>query len=260
MAYSTLLKFRWAKADASARFKGTGGIRDYLVKRWETYAPDETERVLWDIAVFEAFLRPNLATEKEISHQGFPVRVWTEADIPGMQADYWDATQKVVVPETVNEPVKPRVYIDSDTANGIDAPYAIFRALVAPEFNVGGLSSMGWTGKSGFTDGAKQSQQITRKSYPDDTDGWVSTRRDLDRIPKKDPVASPAARIHVKANETPTGPEIQVSCRRIQRGSALVDGPGIKTKWRLVWDTITRWKNFTQRNQLPGRSKAAVCP
>ena len=93
MAYSTLLKFRWAKADASAHFKGTGGIRDYLVRRWETYAPDETERVLWDIAVFEAFLRPNLATEKKISHQSFPVRVWTEADIPGMQADYWDATK-----------------------------------------------------------------------------------------------------------------------------------------------------------------------
>ena len=93
MAANSIARYLWPKADVDKHFKGQGGIRDYLVKRWETYAPNDSQRVLCDTAVFEAFLHPNLATEKEITHKGFRIRVWTDVDTPGMQADYWAATQ-----------------------------------------------------------------------------------------------------------------------------------------------------------------------
>jgi inosine-uridine nucleoside N-ribohydrolase len=93
MAASTLRDFNWAKADVDAHLKGQGGIRDYLVKRWETWAPTSPQRILWDIAVFEAFLRPQSATLKEIVQDGFTIRVWTGVDKEAMQADYWAATK-----------------------------------------------------------------------------------------------------------------------------------------------------------------------
>jgi|GEM_PF-2854003 len=93
MVNSTLRHFQWSKADVDAHFKGQGGIRDYLVKRWDAYCPDDPQRTLWDIAVFEAILRPGLAILSEVVHNGSRIHVWTQVDVKGMQADYWDATK-----------------------------------------------------------------------------------------------------------------------------------------------------------------------
>jgi len=92
MPASTLLGFRWTKVDVDRRFKGKGGLPDYLVRRWETWAPDSDHRILWDIAIFEAFLRPDLARSVEIVHERNTIRVWTSVDEKAMQADYWAAT------------------------------------------------------------------------------------------------------------------------------------------------------------------------
>ena len=92
MPASVLRGFRWAKADVDKHFKGRGGVRDYLVRRWEAFAPKDAHRILWDIAVFEAYLHPKLATSTEVTHGGATVRVWTEVNVEGMQADYRAAT------------------------------------------------------------------------------------------------------------------------------------------------------------------------
>lgn len=92
MPASALWRFQWSKAETDAHFKGKGGIKDYLVRRWESYAPNAAERTQWDIAIFEAFLRPNLATLSKGVHDGARFHVWTGVDIPGMKADYWEAT------------------------------------------------------------------------------------------------------------------------------------------------------------------------
>jgi inosine-uridine nucleoside N-ribohydrolase len=92
MPNSTLRRFQWSKADVDAHFKGKGGIRDYLVKRWEAVAPNDPQHTQWDIAVFEAFLRPNLATLTEAVVDGAKLHLWTQVDVKGMQADYWNAT------------------------------------------------------------------------------------------------------------------------------------------------------------------------
>lgn len=93
MVNSTLRHFQWTKAEVDAHFKGKGEIRNYLVKRWETYCPNDPQRTLWDIAVFEAFLRPKLATLTEIVHEGRKIHLWTGVDIPAMKADYWEGTK-----------------------------------------------------------------------------------------------------------------------------------------------------------------------
>ncbi|SIO16847.1 hypothetical protein SAMN05444166_2798 [Singulisphaera sp. GP187] len=69
------------------------GVPDYLIKRWEAYSPNDAQRTVWDIAVFEAYLRPKLATETQVVQDGVTIHVWTAVDIPGMKADYWAATK-----------------------------------------------------------------------------------------------------------------------------------------------------------------------
>lgn len=96
MQNTALGDFVWSKAEVDAHFKGKGGVPDYLVKRWETHCPKDTRRILWDIAVFEAVLRPELATQQEIEHEGAKIHVWTAVDLPGMKADYWKATEASV--------------------------------------------------------------------------------------------------------------------------------------------------------------------
>jgi len=93
MPNTTTGPFLWAKADVDAHFKGRGGVPDYLVQRWESHAPNDKQRVLWDIAVFEAILRPELATRSEIVQDGNRIGVWTKIDIERMRADYWAATK-----------------------------------------------------------------------------------------------------------------------------------------------------------------------
>ncbi|WP_406699535.1 SGNH/GDSL hydrolase family protein [Singulisphaera sp. Ch08] len=113
MVNSTLGQFQWSKAEVDAHFKGKGGVRDFQVKRWESHAPNDRNRTLWDIAVFEAVLRPELATLTEVVHDGSKLHVWTHVDVKGMQADYWEATKATEpTPATGAVSAKPQVSTD----------------------------------------------------------------------------------------------------------------------------------------------------
>jgi inosine-uridine nucleoside N-ribohydrolase len=61
------------------------------------------------------------------------------------------------------ESSKPHVYIDTDTANEVDDPFAIYRALVAPEFHVVGLSSAGWANPASFGANTRKSQKMNEE-------------------------------------------------------------------------------------------------
>lgn len=93
MPNTTLRHFQWLKSDVDTHFKGREGVRDSLVKRWESYAPNDAQRTLWDIAVFEAYLHPKLATLTEVVQDGYKLHIWTSVDVNAMQADYWTATK-----------------------------------------------------------------------------------------------------------------------------------------------------------------------
>ncbi len=93
MVNTSMQKFHWKKKDVIAHFKDKGGVPEYLVNRWQEHCPNSSQRILWDIAVFEAVLRPQLATLTEITQEGSRIQVWTHIDVQGMQADYWEATK-----------------------------------------------------------------------------------------------------------------------------------------------------------------------
>ncbi|MES2466890.1 MAG: SGNH/GDSL hydrolase family protein [Verrucomicrobiota bacterium] len=247
MPSSTLRQFQWSKADADTHLKGKGGVRDYLVKRWESYAPNSTEHTQWDIAVFEAFLRPQLATLSKGVHDDARFQIWTGVDIPGMKADYWaaSAAHQTETPKSAAagtggaaKPESPKleVYIDTDTANEVDDPFAIYRALLAPEFNVVGLSSAGWGEPKDFETNARSSQKMNEELL-----GLLNLG---DRLPHPlgalnpmpaaaTPVDSPAARdLIAKAKAVPEGRKLQVFVLGAYTNvaSALLLEPGIKDR------------------------------
>ncbi|WP_197355661.1 nucleoside hydrolase [Aureliella helgolandensis] len=95
------------KKDVDAHFKGRGGVWDLMVDRWETFSrtAGKPSKVMWDVALIEAVLRPKLATPvvvgAPIIHDAqnvaqFPdnprrVKVFEAIDSQGMARDFWDA-------------------------------------------------------------------------------------------------------------------------------------------------------------------------
>ena len=114
---SGMLKMR--KTDAEGHLAGRGGIHDYLLRRWETVAPQGQLWTMWDIALVEAILRPDLATAQTVGAptvhgvqevEQYPdnprrVTVWVDINVGGMLVDFWRALDQHAVSTAVSEQV-----------------------------------------------------------------------------------------------------------------------------------------------------------
>ncbi|CAH1000974.1 hypothetical protein LEM8419_01978 [Neolewinella maritima] len=94
MPISTAVQYTWQRDSTFARLDRSGPIGQYLKRRWETNATEDRERVMWDVAALQAFLRPDQATEIEVTTppENVQRRVWmyTDIDEDAMQRDYWN--------------------------------------------------------------------------------------------------------------------------------------------------------------------------
>jgi len=96
-------QLKMAKADAECHLKGRGGIHDFLLNRWNTFRPEREVWTMWDMAMVEAILRPELATTQTTGApivrgirqvEQFPdnprrVTVWVDIDAQKMLGDFW---------------------------------------------------------------------------------------------------------------------------------------------------------------------------
>lgn len=101
-------RLKIAKADAENHLLGRGGIHDYLLKRWNTFRPERELWTMWDIALVEAILRPELATVQTTGApivrgirqvEQFPdnprrITVWADIDETRMLEDFWQVLDK----------------------------------------------------------------------------------------------------------------------------------------------------------------------
>ncbi len=111
-ARSVSVEMRLTKSDVDEHLKGKGGVWDLLVDRWETFprTANQKAKVMWDVALIEAVLRPKLATPvvvgAPISHDAqtveqFPdnkrrVTVFEAIDSDGMARDFWEAVDATI--------------------------------------------------------------------------------------------------------------------------------------------------------------------
>lgn len=112
-ARSVSIEMKLSKRDVDEHMKGKGGVWDLLVDRWETFprTAKSKEKVMWDIALVEALLRPSLATKQVVGapiiHDAsnvdqYPenprkVTVFEAIDAEGMRDDFWNAVDLAIM-------------------------------------------------------------------------------------------------------------------------------------------------------------------
>ena len=94
MPTTTAVQYTWQRDSTFARLDRSGPIGEYLERRWQTNATEDSARVMWDVAALQAFLKPGQATEIEVDTppENTPRKVWmyTDIDEEAMQRDFWD--------------------------------------------------------------------------------------------------------------------------------------------------------------------------
>ena len=100
MTASTSKDLIFDKKEVDLQFKGKGGIRDYLVNRWETYDrfwqksdPKKLKWTMWDVAIIEALANPKLAKKTEVitPHDNLrrKIMAYTSINATEMKNYYW---------------------------------------------------------------------------------------------------------------------------------------------------------------------------
>ena len=100
------------KAEVNQHLLGKGEVWDLLVHRWETFprTAKSESKVMWDVALIEAYLRPDLATPVVVGApivrdaktvEQFPnnprrVTVYEAIDVEGMRVDFWKAIDAAI--------------------------------------------------------------------------------------------------------------------------------------------------------------------
>jgi purine nucleosidase len=118
-ARSVSVEMRLSKNDVDEHLKGKGGVWDLLVDRWETFprTANQKVKVMWDVALIEAVLRPELTTPVVVGAprildaqtvEQYPdnkrrVKVFEAIDSEGMAGDFWSAIDAAIANE---EPVE----------------------------------------------------------------------------------------------------------------------------------------------------------
>jgi len=97
MPVNILLDFTFSQAAVMERLAGQGGVWDVLAARWLSHSPDSTSWIMWDVALIEALLRPELATQGRFTtppeNAQRTIHVYTSVDEAAMRADWWRAAR-----------------------------------------------------------------------------------------------------------------------------------------------------------------------
>lgn len=95
MPANVAMPLLFQRADTSRRCEALGELGQVLVDRWQEHCPQHGERIMWDLALVEAILRPESAeavvvdTPPENARR--KVTVYRRIDAPAMEASFWRA-------------------------------------------------------------------------------------------------------------------------------------------------------------------------
>lgn len=94
MPISVAIQYAWRMDATFQNLEKAGPMGPYLRRRWETNATDQPERIMWDVALLQGFLKPSQAPEVAVLTPPENTRrtIWMYSDIDqeGMERDYWE--------------------------------------------------------------------------------------------------------------------------------------------------------------------------
>ncbi len=98
MPISVAIQYNWNMDVTFGHLEGAGEIGQYLRRRWETNATDQPQRIMWDVALLQAFLKPEQAPEIAVmtppENTQRAVWMYTDIDEVAMEMDYWERVGK----------------------------------------------------------------------------------------------------------------------------------------------------------------------
>lgn len=100
MTATTSQRLVFEKGEVDEKLKGKSALGDYLVDRWESYErwwtkadPEKLRWTMWDVAIVEALVKPELSKVEEFNTPPENVQrkilIHTGIDVAGMKQDFW---------------------------------------------------------------------------------------------------------------------------------------------------------------------------
>ena len=91
-------QYKFDQDDTFQRLAKMGPLGQFLTDKWKTKYGDSKRWTMWDVALVEALLEPELATESEVDTPPENTRrkIWmyNTIDVKGMFDDYWASVTK----------------------------------------------------------------------------------------------------------------------------------------------------------------------
>ncbi|MBL7112677.1 MAG: nucleoside hydrolase [Bacteroidales bacterium] len=100
MTATTSAELVFTKEEIFEVMEGKQGIWEMLVNRWKSKFPDHQEWIMWDVAIIEAIIHPDLATVREIyvpdENTQRKVHVYTRINAKSMKKDFFKTIKEYI--------------------------------------------------------------------------------------------------------------------------------------------------------------------
>ncbi len=93
MPASVAIDLKFNRTETFNRLRPRGELGQYLIDRWTDHAGQQEERTIWDLALVQALLHPEMATARTVTtppeNTQRQVTVYDSIDADAMAADFW---------------------------------------------------------------------------------------------------------------------------------------------------------------------------
>jgi inosine-uridine nucleoside N-ribohydrolase len=104
MTATTCQHLVFDKEQVFEKLGNRGGMEQYLLDRWNTYDrwwtkddPDKLKWIMWDVAIIEALIHPEMATKRSFStkpdNSGRVIEAYTDIDVDAMTDVFWKSAK-----------------------------------------------------------------------------------------------------------------------------------------------------------------------
>ena len=106
MSATTSQHLVFDKTNVFNKLKANKGLGSYLIDRWENYDrwwtkkdPEKNKWIMWDLALIEAVINPNLAVKKKFTtpteNLNRLINIFTYIDVEKMKANFWQKIERL---------------------------------------------------------------------------------------------------------------------------------------------------------------------
>lgn len=98
MTINTAAAYRVERDDFFKKLADDRPTEQLMERRWQETEATSTARILWDVALVQAYLRPNLAEIISVppppENQSQSVKIWSKIDAKGMYDEFWQQVER----------------------------------------------------------------------------------------------------------------------------------------------------------------------